>query len=230
MSEQEQAPDQGTPENAGTVEETPGTDEQQHEGQQPEVDWQKRYEDMRSEFDRRGTRLSELQQQAQLLEALQSGDADLQRQAYAALGLEIVDDAADDTYADPQDQLAQRLEALEAQIQQRDQQAQQATQIAQIEQHVEQQLAGLDGLDDSDREWIVNTAVAMPPTPEGMPDIQAAHEKFVAWETERQKKWAQSKRTHPFSPVGAEGTQQPDLKTRQGKVDYIRARLAADEM
>ena len=221
MSEQEQAPDQGTPENAGTVEETPGTDEQQHEGQQPEVDWQKRYEDMRSEFDRRGTRLSELQQQAQLLEALQSGDADLQRQAYAALGLEIVDDAADDTYADPQDQLAQRLEALEAQIQQRDQQAQQATQIAQIEQHVEQQLAGLDGLDDSDREWIVNTAVAMPPTPEGMPDIQAAHEKFVAWETARQQKWRESKRAPSIKAGGQAGIQAVPLDATH--TDRVRA-------
>jgi hypothetical protein len=171
---------------------------------------------------------AQLEQQAQLVQALQSDDIDVRRQAFEMLGLELADE--DDTQFDPQDQLSSRLEKLEEQLQQQAQQVQQAQQIAQIEQHVEQQLATLDGLDDSDREWIVNTAVAMPPTAEGMPDIQAAFEKFTAWETARQKKWASTKRTtHRVSPNGEEGTQQHDLTTHEGRVAHVLGRMAAEE-
>jgi hypothetical protein len=140
------------------------------------------------------------------------------RQAFEALGLELADETEDDTRTRTRrTQLAKRLEALEAQIQQRDQQAQQAA--ADRSDRAARRAAArvADGLDESDREWIVNTAVAMPPTADGMPDIKAAFEKFTAWETERQKKWAKTKRTHAFSPVGEAGTQQPDLGTTEGK-------------
>jgi hypothetical protein len=217
MSEQAPAP-QDTPTNDDTPQD--GTVTQDQDVQQQ--NWEERYKEAQAWGTRVAQEKAQLEQQAQLVQALQSDDAGLRKQAFEALGLELADETVDDTqYADPSEQLAKRLEALEQSLQQQNQQAAQAQQIAQIEAHVEAQLGTLDGLDDSDREWIVNTAVAMPPTAEGMPDIQAAHEKFVAWETERQKKWAASKKAHPFSAVGAEGTQQPDLKTRQGKVDLI---------
>lgn len=217
--------EQDTPTNVDTPEN--GTDTQDQTAQQ---NWEERYKEAQAWGTRVAQEKAQLEQQAQLVQALQSDDADIRRQAFEALGLELADEAVDDTqYADPSEALAAEVAALKQQFEAQNQQAQQAQQIAQIEQHVEQQLATLNGLDDSDREWIVNTAVALPPTAEGMPDIQAAYEKFTAWETERQKKWAQSKRTHPFSPVGAEGTQQPDLKTRQGKVDFVLNNLRAEE-
>jgi hypothetical protein len=220
-------------EQAPPSEDTPTVDTPQGTGtedQAQQQNWEERYKEAQAWGTRVAQEKSQLEQQAALVQALQSDDADTRRQAFEALGLELADETGDDTpHADPQDALAKRLEALEGQIQQRDQQAQQAQQIAQIEQHVEQQLAGLAGLDDSDREWIVNTAVAMPPTADGMPDIKAAHEKFTAWETERQKKWAKTKRTHAFSPVGEAGTQQPDLSTTEGKTAHILGRMAAEE-
>lgn len=217
MSDDIQAPEEGTPENAGTAPEAPGTPQEPAADQ---INWQQRYEDMRSEFDRRGTRLSEVEQQAQLVQALQSDDPDLRRQAMDLLGLEVVDDQPQ--YEDPQDAMAARLEALEQQISQRDQQAAQQAQIAQIEQHVEQQLAGLDGLSERDQRWIVNQAVAMPPTPEGMPDIQGAYKDFQEWEAERQQKWASTKRTpHRVSPVGEAGTQVPDLSDPEQRQEWM---------
>lgn len=219
----EQAPQS---EDTPTVDTPNGTDTPDQQAQQD--NWEQRYKDAQAWGTRVAQERAEFEQQAQLVQALRSEDPDARRQAAEALGLEFTDEAEDDDtpYAD---ELTKRLEALEGQIQQRDQQAQQAQQIAQIEQHVEQQLATLNGLDEADREWIVNTAVAMPPTTDGMPDIKAAFEKFTAWETERQKKWAKTKRTHAFSPVGEAGTQQPDLSTHEGKVAHVLGRMAAEE-
>jgi len=214
---------------------TPTTDDTPIDGtvttdqQAEQQNWEDRYKEAQAWGTRVAQEKAQLEQQAQLVQALQSDDPALRKQAFEALGLELADETDDTQYADPSEQLAARLETLEQQLAQQNQQAQQAQQIALIEQHVEQQLETLNGLDDSDREWIVNTAVAMPPTPDGMPDIKGAYDKFAAWETERQKKWVQSKRAHPFSPGGKEGTQQPDLGTRQGKVDYVLGRLQADE-
>jgi hypothetical protein len=227
MSEQEQAPVE-EPENAGTAEEAPGT-----QTDQQAVDYQKRYDDLRPEFDRRGSRIAELERYEQAVNDLRSDDADTRARAAQALGLpfEFVDDTPEeDPYADPQEQLAARLEALEQQLQQRGQQEQQAQQIAQIEQHVEQQLAALEGLDDQDRKWIVNTAVAMPPTAEGMPDIRAAFEEFKAWETARQQKWAQTKRAPHVGQVGTAGTQAlPEDAGHNERVAYAMERLQADQ-
>lgn len=140
------------------------------------------------------------------------------------------DQPAVDEFADPQELVAARLEALEQRFQQQGQEAQQAQQIAQIEQHVETQLTALDGLDESDREWIVNTAVAMPPTADGMPDIKGAHEKFTAWETARQQKWAKSKRAPHIGQVGTAGTQAlPEDAGHNERVAYAMERLQADQ-
>jgi transcriptional regulator with XRE-family HTH domain len=225
MSEQEQAPVEGTPENAGTAQEAPGTPAEV-------VDYQKRYDDMRPEFDRRGSRVAELERYEQSVNDLKSDDADTRARAAQALGLpfEFVDETPEDPYTDPSEQLTARLEALEQQLQQQAQQGQQAQQIAQIEQHVEKELTALDGLDESDREWIVNTAVAMPPTADGMPDIKGAHEKFTAWETARQQKWAQTKKAPRIGQVGTAGTQAlPEDAGHNERVAYAMERLQADQ-
>jgi hypothetical protein len=103
--------------------------------------------------------------------------------------------------------LTHRLTALEQQLQAREQQAQQEQQVAHVEAYVDAQLAGIDGLSKRAQDIIVSRAVALPPTPDGMPDIQAAHQEYVEWRNEEMKGWADSKRTHHISAVGGEGKQ-----------------------
>ena len=222
--------DQGTPGAAEDTAQQKTADTPEGTGTQDQTqqqNWEERYKEAQAWGTRVAQEKAQLEQQAQLAQALQSDDPDIRRQAFEALGLELADETDDTQYADPSEALAAEVAALKQQFEAQNQQAQQAQQIAQIEAHVEQQLAGLDGLDDSDREWIVNTAVAMPPTPEGMPDIQAAHEKFVAWETARQKKWAATKRTsHRVSPTGEAGVQAPNLDDRDARQQWMAQRFA----
>lgn len=205
MSEQEQAPDEGTPENAGTVEEAPGT-----QTAEQAVDYEKRYNDMRSEFDRRGSRVTELEAQQAAIADLRSDDLDTRTRAAQALGLpfEFVDDSPDaDEYQDPSEALAREIAAIKEQLAGRDQEAAHQAQIAQIEQHVEQKLTSLGDLDEKTRKRIVNDAVALPPTPEGMPDIDTAYREFQEWEMDRQKAWRESKRAPAIKAGGQVGTQ-----------------------
>jgi hypothetical protein len=68
-------------------------------------------------------------------------------------------------------------------------------------------------------------------TPDGVavPDIQGAFEALKARDLARQKKWAQTKRTHQFSPVGEEGTQALPRNTHEQRVARAMARLQADQ-
>jgi hypothetical protein len=195
---------------------TPGTDQEQ-------IDWQKRYEDLRPEYDRTTQRLSERER---LVEGLSSDDPDTRAAAAQALGLQFVDDSTDDDqYTDPTDQLAQKLQALEARLEQRDQQAQDQANIARIEAAVEQQLAQLpDGLSEKDKNWIVKGALGLDPTPEGVPDIQAAYQEFTEWESDRQKQWAATKKAPHVSAVGQQGTSAPDLDDPAQRVAWMTER------
>jgi hypothetical protein len=68
-----------------------------------------------------------------------------------------------------------------------------------------------------------------PPTPDGMPDIRAAHSEFEALMTAQKKQWANTKRTQHISPVGQAGTQTPDLHsmTRDERHSWMAERYRA---
>jgi len=223
MSEQEQAPVE-EPENAAPAEEATGTPPES-------VDYEKRYNDMRSEFDRRGSRVSELERYEQAVNDLKSDDADTRARAAQSLGLpfEFVDETPDE-YTDPSEQLAREVAAIKEQLASREQEAQQAQQIAQIEQYVEQQLGELDGLNERQRKYVVNTAVAMPPTADGMPDIKGAYEQWVADMNAEKQDWASTKRAPHVGQVGTAGTQAlPEDAGHNERVAWALERLQADQ-
>lgn len=221
------AGDAGT-EGAAASEATTST-EAQEAAEQAVVDWEKRYNDIRPQFDRVTGRNSELEQREQWFNLLAtSEDPDTRRQAAEALGYEV---EGDDEPQEPDAQLAQRLEKLEQTLSKQAEDAQQNARIAQVEQHVDTALAGLDGLDDSDRDWVVARAVALPPTEAGMPDIAAAHAEFVALEGRLKQRWATTKRAPQTVVGGTQATQavDPATMTHQERVDHIMARLNADQ-
>jgi hypothetical protein len=232
MSEQEQAPVE-EPENAGTAEEAPGT-----QTEQQQIDWEKRYNDMRSEFDRRGTRVSELEPLQQAVADLKSDDPDTRARAAQALGLpfEFVDDTPDDDEAMPyltreewqsyQQQQAQREQEAQAQA------AQEAA-IAQIDNAIQSHQA-LNALDKDDRDWVIAKALSLDPkmTPEGvpLPDIDAALEQFNGWSSGRIEKWRSTKKAPHVGQVGTAGTQAlPEDAGHNERVAYAMERLMADQ-
>jgi hypothetical protein len=79
--------------------------------------------------------------------------------------------------------------------------------------------------DEGLRDWLVSRAVALPPTQHGTLDIETAYKQFGDLMDAQKKSWADTKRTHAFSPGGGEGTQAPDLSTHAGRVQHMLTRL-----
>jgi hypothetical protein len=200
--------------------------------QQAEVDWQKRYGDLQPEYTRATQEAAALRQREENYKALlYADDQDTRRQAAQALGIELADEEIDDTqYADPTDQLRRELEQLKQQFTGDLSARQQQEQIAVLEGIAEQNMDHLGvPKDDAVRDWIVSRAVALPATPEGHPNVEAAYQEFQQLIDSQKKQWASTKRTQHFAPGGGEGTQAPDLSTHSGRVQHMLSRLQSDE-
>lgn len=219
-----------TPGGGGDLSQAP-TEDTPDAGTQPEsqpasqdTNWEERYKNLQADHTRKAQEAAEYRR---LVEGARQGDP----QAIEALGLALADqedDDEDDLDLDPR--VAAKLEALEQRLTAQQQQQVEAQQIAQMEAAVETKLDELQVPDDDAlRDWLVSRAVALPPTPEGLPDVAAAHAEFEALIAAQKKQWAGTKRTHHVSPVGQAGTQTPDLDSHQGRVDFMLARLQGDQ-
>lgn len=219
MSDQ-QAPYVDTPADAGP-EGASGAAEQT----QAEIDWAKRYNDLRPEYTRATQEAAELRQAQQYYElALTSDDADIRRQALEALGYQL-DESPDDgdveqAYPqDPYDQLRQELAQVQQRVDQREQDDENARQTDLIRSITDERLGQLPDLATEDQDWIlayaINALPALhePGVPVPLPDIQAAYDVFNARETERQKTWAKTKRAPYVSSGGRDATEAPDPGT-----------------
>lgn len=216
------------------VEETPdAATEAASDEQQAVVDWEKRYNDLRPEFDRT---TQEAAQYRRLIEGLNHEDPDTRQAAAEALGIEFVDtddtpeeedDSDDDLYADPV--ARRRLEAIEQRFAEQEQARQEAAEQARVDAamaQVNEQMTGLGLSSEDDQALVLGVALQLPHTPEGLPDIQAAYDRLVARDNERMKSWASSKRGAHVSPVGTSGTQVPDLDDPEQRVAWMAAQLA----
>jgi hypothetical protein len=207
-----------------------GTAEQQA---QAEVDWQKRYTDLQPEYTRATQELAELRRQQELYDLLVStDDADTRRQIAEQLGY-VLDEEPDEPELDPEDPFAhydERLGRIEQSLTQRQQEEQDATYAAEVRRKVDARLDQL-GLDKDDQDWVLAFAInALPVTAEGLPDIEQAHQAFIARETERQRRWAAGKKTAPhLSPHGQAATEVPNLDNRQERQDWMVRRLQENE-
>lgn len=195
----EQAPIEETPD---AVEETVDVDEQ------PSVDYEQRYNDLRPQFDRHN---QELAQYRQLVEGLSSDDPHTRQAAAEALNIEFVDtDGDEDEYEDP---IVQRLAAIDRRLtarEERERKTEEDRFLNEATHKVESQLEALD-VEPEFRDWILTKALSMEKTPDGLPDIKAAHVQFNRMVNAMQKSWVKTKKGSPVSPVGTSGTQVPNL-------------------
>jgi hypothetical protein len=212
MSDQ-QAPQNGdTPAVAGPTE-APGTQEQQQATADP---YEKRYNDLRPEFDRATAERAELAQWKQWAElALTTEDTDTQRQALQHLGFDIPDEVEDLEPAEYEDQYVQdpRLDELWQWREDQKKQAQDAAGFEYLTGHINSEVErlGMTELDDATRQWVLSRALANPgiPAPPGsphdeLPNVEAAYTEFRQWETDRQKQWAKTKQNAPYVPSGGQ--------------------------
>lgn len=168
----------------------------------------KRFNDYRSEADRRQTDFQRTQQQ---LADLQSDDPATQRAAAEALGLQFVeDDEAGAAGPDPQlSALEQRIAKFEAAEAAREAEQQQAAAAAEFSAKMDARVAEL-GLNPQDKHTAVIIAHAannFPFLEDGLPDLASARTELEALEDERFNGWRKSKRT-PMMQTGTEGRKQ----------------------
>lgn len=238
MSEQA-GPDLGAPPPAvAGPEGTPGAAEHEPPYGDPNDPYEKRYNDLRSWTDRATAERTqvaqenaELRRQQELYDLLIStDDTDTRRQVAERLGYQLDEEQAPPQFeeGDPHG-YGSRLAQLEAAQEMRQQEALNAQQEALMRQTVDEQIANL-GVSEQDGNWILAYAVnALPPTNEGLPDLEQAHRLFVEREDARQKDWAKTKQAPHISPNGQAATEVPNLDNRQERWEYMTRRLTENE-
>lgn len=185
--------------------------------------YKSRFNDYRAEADRRATKLSEYEQN---LEDLRFGDEARQAAAAAALGIELAQDEPDPTYVDPYDELRTELEQVKGQLSasERRQQEREASAV------IAARLDAMD-LDESDKDWVVARALALPPGEDKLPDVQAAFAQLVERDTRRMQKWQTTKKAPRGIAPGTSATGQKSIMdmTDAERVDWAVAKLDNSE-
>jgi hypothetical protein len=230
-------PDEATPVEgevpAPQTEETPGPvsgpEDNGIPANSPEIDYEQRYSDLRSEFDRRNQQYSE----AERLQVALSGQAgpDAQAQALRAFGIELEDEEADQFNELDEFDPDARIDRLEAMLE--EQQAA-AEQEAYVEAETEFLTEGIESLEQSegrefsDQEIAILASVARAnPNEQGLPDLQVAHAHLSELLQDRQSAWVESKKAarRPGSGIAAERA--ADLDNDEARVQFIADRIAA---
>jgi hypothetical protein len=203
------APEQDTPETPvetpAPVEDTPN--------ESPTIDWEKRYNDLRSFADRRA---NEYQQELEQLRQSQ--------QAQQQPSPEYVDDEDEDPVVSYVQQLQARQDALEQQLRARAEADTQKEQQERWNAHID---AGLDAyeakhgeLDDDDAGWIVDTALRNRDE-FGNPDVQLALHKWNQMLERHKSKWVSSKPTSARPATGPGAVEVPDLDDPEQLEEYL---------
>lgn len=217
MSEETTAPDE--------IQDTPTTAAPEDTGHAAEgtIDYAGRYNDLRSEFDRRNDLLSRAKQ----------GDAE----ALSELGFELYDDTEDTpAQADEFDPFDHEYlqQYIAQQVQQGVEQALTPFQQQQQQQEVEiasaTRLHAIPGFEDyapEDQDTIWELAKALPPQPDGTYDVEGAFERLTGVVDRRLSKYADGKKRAPkVTPGGQAATEVPDLDDEAARQRYMAERLA----
>lgn len=206
---QEATPDTGTPELTAA-----------------EELYQKRYNDLRPEYDRVQNELNKYT------------DPEQRRQVFTEWAGEFgytLDEGEQqfEEYDDPNEALRAELDSLKSEWQNYTAQQQQQMAINIAESYSENKLDALGIENEKQREWIVSRASAMPALEhEGfiVPDVEAAYHDYQELVAFEQSTWAQSKQGIPHTPTGGvENTGVPALSDDPHERAIQRQRIALEK-
>jgi len=174
------------------------------------IDWRKRYEDLRPQYDRVQNEASQYQ------------DPEYRKQLFQELAEEngYTLGGPDEVYEDPTEQLRAELRAeLQQELSKRDQAAAQADAIAYAEAHAESKLDELKVQSEKARDWIALKATAMPALRDEngfvVPDIEAAYEEYTGFINDVKKSWGNTKTGAVAASEGQANTGVPAWKNEQ---------------
>lgn len=214
-------------------EETPGIESGPEDNgipaNSPEIDFEQRYNDLRSEFDRRNQQYS----QAEQFQMALSGQAgpEAQAEALRRYGIELEGDEADQFDELDEFDPDARIDRLEAML---EQQQAAAEQEAFVEAETEYLTEGIEALEQSsgrefsDQEIAVLASVARAnPDEQGLPDLQLAHAHLADLLKDRQSAWVESKKAARRPGSGIAADKAADLDNDEARVQFIADRIAA---
>lgn len=207
--------DQDTPQDDSTPDTDQDTSDESTDTTS-EVDWSKRYNDLRPEYDRTTQQLSQYEEFFQTLQ-----DPESRAEALAALGLELEGD--EETEEDPDD-YDSRFDRIESFLSQQEQAQQEAEVQELVGQLIEEQLEELDEGNEFSDEYVQLLVNSAPEDDDGVPDLAQAHDLFQKEFESQREKWVKSKRA-PQAPSGGGAKHNPDLSDAEQRRDYILSRV-----
>jgi hypothetical protein len=225
MPEETPAPEQEpqeTPEESGPEDQAPA---ESTEDSQPDSDYQKRYEDLRPQYDRTS---SELDQYRRFISSLQ--DPETQAQALEALGLELEgdEDEEEDDYGDfDEDPRVDRIEQYLAE----QAEAQQEAEADQLEQEwLDKELKRISKdenveFSDEEQDAILHLADSMRDE-DDVPDVAAAYSALSKAVENGRKRYVESKKA-PKVEVGQPGQEKVDLSDDDSRVNALASVIEA---
>lgn len=208
------------------------------DGTPGEIDWSKRYNDLRPEFDRTKQELAAAREAAEQWTRFQQNPEEvLTELGYAVEDGDTAEDVLgpEDPYEDPQvTALRRELEQIKQTVGGMTQAQEEAQNMQVIARSLDEQFAALpEGLSERAQDWIAVRASSLPPRADGMPDIASAHAEYEAWRTEEQQSWANTKNAPRRPTPGQQGNHDKRLEDLEGSelslamADEIRARMGA---
>lgn len=192
-----------------------------------EVDWQKRYVDLQSEYTRTTQENAEHRHQQELYDVLVStDDPDTRRKVAEQLGYLLEKEEPEVDLENPFAVYDDKIAKLESALTQREEREREDAYASEIRRVCDEQLDSL-GIDKEDQDWVLAYAInALPVNQQGLPDIRQAYSVFAERETARQRKWATTKRQAPrISPNGQPATEVPNLDNHQERVEWMTRKL-----
>jgi hypothetical protein len=207
---------QDTSVEAASPEETPATESTDSQTAPATPDHEKRYNDLRSEFDRRNAALSG-----------QYGP-EAQADALRQFGIELEaeeEEAPEDDYADPGETALKRTEALEQRLAEREQQAEAAEFDRLEDQYITKTIKDLEGehsvtLTDKEKRIVRNDALANR-LQDDRPDLEGAIETLIEVKKAERNAVVNGKKDAPMAPVGTAGEDKLDLSDDETRQKYM---------
>ncbi len=204
-----------------------GGEDQSSEPAPKEINWQKRYEDLRPEWDRAKTQLSEFEQYQPLIQSLQNDPQGTIRALQKQFGVD--DEIDDDEFEDPGERA---LRMLQEQQETAQQQAEREQLDALEEQYVGEgidALAQRDNIEPSEDEQTLIYALATNDAvrgEDGRPDVEWAYNAIQALKKEVREGYVASKKA-PRIPSGRPGEKSPDLSNDDERVSLMAEMIEA---
>lgn len=221
------------PEDEAAVPETPPTEDTATQEAAPEGTpaeaadpFEKRYNDLRPEYDRTTQRLSQYEQ---LVDHLQ--DPEYQAEALEALGLQLAEEERDEDDDWDEDDPSERIEQMENYLEQQSQAAYQAQQEDAMLDRVEE---GVDALqkehgefDDEELELLLDAAEANPDD-DGIPDVKYAYELLTKVADARREKYLASKKGTQL-PGGQAAVEDVDIDDEQARIALMADLIGSED-